>query len=121
MVVKALISTFDQMLAVQNKNSANFVEWIPNNVKVPIFISNSIELDENWWKIRWPSAMSPLVAFPWLPLLLAIQLLFRCHQIVGLKQHPPFQHVPGNLQADLRAVHSNVPQESFPALVYRST
>ena len=23
-----------QMLAVQNKNSANFVEWIPNNVKV---------------------------------------------------------------------------------------
>ena len=26
-----------QMLAVQNKNSANFVEWIPNNVKVFLF------------------------------------------------------------------------------------
>ena len=24
----------EQMLAVQNKNSAYFVEWIPNNVKV---------------------------------------------------------------------------------------
>ena len=24
----------EQMLAVQNKNSSNFVEWIPNNVKV---------------------------------------------------------------------------------------
>ena len=24
----------EQMLAVQSKNSANFVEWIPNNVKV---------------------------------------------------------------------------------------
>ena len=27
----------------------------------------------------------------------------------------------GNLQEDLGAVHSNVPQESFPALVHRST
>merc|ERR1719341_874982 len=26
----------EQMLAVQNKNSANFVEWIPNNVKVAV-------------------------------------------------------------------------------------
>ena len=26
----------EQMLAVQNKNAANFVEWIPNNVKVCI-------------------------------------------------------------------------------------
>ena len=26
----------EQMLSVQNKNSANFVEWIPNNVKVYI-------------------------------------------------------------------------------------
>ena len=24
----------EQMLAVQNKNSSSFVEWIPNNVKV---------------------------------------------------------------------------------------
>ena len=24
----------EQMLAVQNKNSSYFVEWIPNNVKV---------------------------------------------------------------------------------------
>merc|ERR1711892_1345431 len=26
----------EQMLAVQNKNSASFVEWIPNNVKVAV-------------------------------------------------------------------------------------
>ena len=26
----------EQMLAVQNKNSSCFVEWIPNNVKVLI-------------------------------------------------------------------------------------
>ena len=30
-------------------------------------------------------------------------------------------HVPGDLQEDLRAVHGDVPQEGFPALVYRST
>ena len=32
----------EQMLAVQNKNSSYFVEWIPNNVKVhkDIYISN---------------------------------------------------------------------------------
>ena len=29
----------EQMLAVQNKNSSCFVEWIPNNVKVLIFIN----------------------------------------------------------------------------------
>ncbi len=26
----------EQMLAVQNKNAAYFVEWIPNNVKVAV-------------------------------------------------------------------------------------
>ena len=31
----------DQMLAVQNKNSSNFVEWIPNNVKVCLIHSFS--------------------------------------------------------------------------------
>ena len=31
-----------QMLAVQNKNSANFVEWIPNNVKVFLFFLGAI-------------------------------------------------------------------------------
>ena len=37
-------------------------------------------LDENMW-IRWLFVMSPLVVFPWLPLLLATPLLYRClHQ-----------------------------------------
>ena len=31
-----------QMLAVQNKNSANFVEWIPNNVKVFLFFGSNL-------------------------------------------------------------------------------
>ena len=49
----------DQMLSVQNKNSAYFVEWIPNNVKTAVcdipprglkmsatFIGNSIAMQE---------------------------------------------------------------------------
>ena len=35
----------EQMLSVQNKNSANFVEWIPNNVKV--YTRDSIKGWEN--------------------------------------------------------------------------
>ena len=49
----------EQMLAVQNKNSSYFVEWIPNNVKVAVcdipprglkmsatFIGNSTAIQE---------------------------------------------------------------------------
>merc|ERR1719509_511080 len=52
------------MLAVQNKNSANFVEWIPNNVKVAVcdvpprglpmaatFIGNSTAIQEIFKRI----------------------------------------------------------------------
>ena len=31
----------EQMLAVQNKNSSYFVEWIPNNVKVNTLTVNT--------------------------------------------------------------------------------
>jgi len=54
----------EQMLAVQNKNSANFVEWIPNNVKVAVcdvaprglpmsatFIGNSTAIQEIFRRI----------------------------------------------------------------------
>merc|ERR1739844_225067 len=54
----------EQMLAVQNKNSANFVEWIPNNVKVAVcdvaprglpmaatFIGNSTAIQEIFKRI----------------------------------------------------------------------
>ena len=39
----------EQMLAVQNKNSANFVEWIPNNVKVCITVH--ISVSSNVWQV----------------------------------------------------------------------
>ena len=128
-------------------------------------------LDENM-RIRWLSVMSPLVVSPWLPLLLATPLLYRClhqydtlqafkgkqgglgtwvssdlqifciillhwhwwcgsdleqklwHYFDGLSEKSivsSYMNVPGDLQEDLGAVHSNVPQESFPPLVYRST
>jgi len=54
----------EQMLAVQNKNSAYFVEWIPNNVKVAVcdvpprglpmaatFIGNSTAIQEIFKRI----------------------------------------------------------------------
>jgi len=54
----------EQMLSVQNKNSANFVEWIPNNVKVAVcdvpprglpmaatFIGNSTAIQEIFKRI----------------------------------------------------------------------
>jgi len=54
----------EQMLAVQNKNAANFVEWIPNNVKVAVcdvapkgipmsatFIGNSTAIQEIFKRI----------------------------------------------------------------------
>jgi len=54
----------DQMLTIQNKNSANFVEWIPNNVKTAVcdipppgfkmsgtFIANSTSIQEIFQRI----------------------------------------------------------------------
>merc|ERR1712086_1250769 len=54
----------EQMLAVQNKNSASFVEWIPNNIKVAVcdvpprglpmaatFIGNSTAIQEIFKRI----------------------------------------------------------------------
>lgn len=70
------------MLAVQNKNSANFVEWIPNNVKVFYWESTNIEFwneKKIMWS-RWPSVTSLLAGFPWLQHLLATPLPYRCHQ-----------------------------------------
>ena len=43
-----------QMLAVQNKNSANFVEWIPNNVKVFLFFLGAIWVLLFWNLTRVP-------------------------------------------------------------------
>ncbi|KAK7818064.1 hypothetical protein U0070_014659 [Myodes glareolus] len=67
----------EQMLAIQNKNSSYFVEWIPNNVKVAVcdipprglkmastFIGNSTAIQELFKRISEQfSAMIPRKAF----------------------------------------------------------
>ena len=69
-----------QMLAVQNKNSANFVEWIPNNVKVFLFFGSNlgfVVLKSNK-SPRSPFVTCHLVVFQWLLRLLATLPLYRC-------------------------------------------
>ena len=69
-----------QMLAVQNKNSANFVEWIPNNVKVFLFFGSNlgfVVLKSNK-SPRSPFVTCHLVVFRWLLRLLATLPLYRC-------------------------------------------
>ena len=75
-----MILTSLQMLAVQNKNSANFVEWIPNNVKVFLFFGSNLGF------VVLKSDKSPrsrfvtchLVVFRWLQRLLATPPPYRC-------------------------------------------
>ena len=79
-VFSLLILISLQMLAVQNKNSANFVEWIPNNVKVFLFFGSNLGF------VVLKSDKSPrsrfvtchLVVFRWLLRLLATPPPYRC-------------------------------------------
>ena len=90
----------EQMLNVQNKNSAYFVEWIPNNVKTAV-----CDIP--------PRGLKMASTFVGIDINRNIYLLLSLH-FYSRKLH---RH-PGDLQANLRAVHCHVQEEGFPPLVH---
>ncbi len=108
--IKIKISIFqevdEQMLNVQNKNSAYFVEWIPNNVKTAVcdipprglkmaatFIGNSTSIQELFKRIS--------------------------EQFTGTVGRLFLNFFFTNICIMMRGFFSNVPSEGFPSLVHR--
>ena len=80
----------EQMLNIQNKNSAYFVEWIPNNIKTAV-----CDIPPRGLKMVVKSYSAGYMN--------------RIFIFTVLNLHRKLHLYPGTVQEDLRAVHCHVP------------